>query len=106
MQTNIYDQDFNLWLEQTINQLEKRDFNSIDFEHLIEELKDLGKSEKSTLESNLMILLAHLLKLNIQNDAPDLMKGSWYNSIDEHRQRVFNQLLNTPSLKFLFRNCY
>ena len=59
----------------------------------------MGKSEKRALESNLMVLLAHLLKLKIQHDAPDSMKGSWYSSIVEHRQRVLDNLADTPSLK-------
>jgi hypothetical protein len=66
---------------------------------LIEELTNLGKSEKNALKSNLMILLAHLLKLKVQFDVPDTMKMSWYNSVIEHRQRVLNNLQDTPSLK-------
>lgn len=46
-----------------------------------------------------MVLLAHLLKLRVQKDAPEMIKGSWYNSVDEHRQRVQKQLQQTPSLK-------
>ncbi len=99
MSNTLYDTDFNLWIENTIKSLENGDFQSLDLNNLIEELKDLGKSEKNALESNLMILLAHLLKIKIQVDAPDSMSNSWYNSIDEHRQRVKIQLSKTPSLK-------
>lgn len=95
----LYDQDFHQWIEKTINQLEQREFNDLDINHLIEELKDLGKSDKNALESNLIILLAHLLKLKVQADAPDTMKTSWYRSIIEHRERIFIQLENMPSLK-------
>jgi hypothetical protein len=97
--TTLYEQDLQLWIEQTIHQLQNRQFEQLDLENLIEELKDLGKSEKRALESNLMVLLIHLLKLKIQHDAPDTMKGSWYDSVDEHRQRVQDDLLKTPSLK-------
>lgn len=96
---NLYERDFQLWIEQTISSLETKQFNSLDIEHLIEELKELGKSEKRALESNLMVLLAHLLKLMVQQDAPDSMKQSWYRSIIEHRQRVIIAIKNTPSLK-------
>ena len=50
-----------------------------------------------------MILLAHLLKLKIQNDVPETMKDSWYRSILEHRQRIDKQLRDTPSLKSYLR---
>lgn len=99
MSETLYDRDLQLWIEQTIQQLQSHEFEALDIEHLIEELVDLGKSEKNTLRSNLMILLAHLLKLQLQSDAPDTMKGSWYSSVLEHRQRVLNNLADTPSLK-------
>jgi hypothetical protein len=95
----LYDRDFQLWIEQTVQQLQNREFESLDVQHLIEELQDLGKSEKRALESNLMVLLAHLLKLKIQHDAPETMKGSWYDSVNEHRQRIQRSLQATPSLK-------
>lgn len=94
----LYAEDFGLWIEQTIQQLQNHKFDALDIEHLVEELADLGKSEKNALKSNLTILLAHLLKLKVQHDVPDQMKGSWYGSVLEHRQRVLNNLTDTPSL--------
>ncbi|MBE9074729.1 DUF29 domain-containing protein, partial [Microcystis sp. LEGE 08355] len=85
MSKTLYEQDFQLWLATTISHLQKREFAALDTDNLIEELTELGKSEKRTLESNLMILLAHLLKLKVQQDAPPSMKDSWYCSIIEHR---------------------
>ncbi len=99
MSDNLYERDLQYWIEQTIQQLRNREFGALDIEHLIEELVDLGKAEKNALKSNLTILLAHLLKLMVQNDVPDMMKGSWYGSVLEHRQRVLNNLSDTPSLK-------
>jgi hypothetical protein len=78
MTNKLYHSDLQLWIEQTIQQLENYEFESLDIEHLIEELVDLGTSEKNTLRSNLKILLAHLLKFKIHHDLPDSMKGSCY----------------------------
>ena len=99
MSQTLYDRDLQQWIQQTVEQLRNREFGSLDIEHLIEELIDLGKSEKNTLRSNLTILSAHLLKLRVQHDVPDMMQGSWYSSVLEHRQRVLNNLADTPSLK-------
>jgi hypothetical protein len=99
MSETLYDRDLQQWIEQTIQQLRNHEFEALDIEHLIEELVDLGKSQKNTLRSNLKILLAHLLKLQVQSDAPDTTKGSWYGSVLEHRQRVLDNLADTPSLK-------
>ena len=101
MANQLYDRDLQLWIDQTIRQLKNREFGSLDVEHLIEELVDLGRAEKNALKSNLTILLAHLLKLLVQHDVPDTMKGSWYSSVLEHRQRVLDNLADTPSLKSL-----
>jgi hypothetical protein len=67
----LYDSDFQSWLEKTIDCLEKQQFNRLDIQHLIEELTDLGRSDRKALESNLMILMAHLLKLKIQRCVSD-----------------------------------
>jgi hypothetical protein len=95
----LYDQDFAQWIEQTIQQLEQGKFSDLDVNNLIEELKDLGKSEKKAFRSNLMILLAHLLKLTVQFQVSETMKMSWYNSVSEHRKRILVDLKETPSLK-------
>ena len=99
MTETLYNGDLQQWIEQTIQQLRNHEFEALDIEHLIEELVDLGKSEKNMLRSNLKILIAHLLKLRLQSDSPDTMKGSWYSSMLEHRQRVLDNLTDTPSLK-------
>jgi len=94
----LYAEDFGLWIEQTIQQLQNHKFEALDIEHLVEELADLGKSAKNALKSSLTILLMHLLKLRVQRDVPDSINGSWYGSVLEHRQRVLNKLTDTPSI--------
>ena len=65
MSKTLYEQDFQLWLATTINHLQKREFAALVTDNLIEELTDLGISAKRTLESNVIILLAHFLKVKI-----------------------------------------
>ena len=99
MNNQLYEQDFNVWRETIIKKIKQQDFNDIDWEHLLLELEDMGKSEKLLFLSNLTILLAHLLKLIVQADAPEMMKGSWYSSVTEHRFRVKKDLEENPSFK-------
>ncbi|HAO10141.1 MAG TPA: DUF29 domain-containing protein, partial [Planktothrix sp. UBA8407] len=47
MLKHLYEKDFQLWLQQTIEQLEQGNFAAVDMEHLVEELTELGKSEKN-----------------------------------------------------------
>ena len=60
---NLYDTDYNLWVMETVKQLENKDFDAIDLENLIEEVSDLSRRDKRKLESLLRRLFEHLLKL-------------------------------------------
>ncbi|GBF81293.1 DUF29 domain-containing protein [Aphanothece sacrum] len=95
----LHEEDFNQWIETTKKQIQENRFNEVDWENLLEELEEMGKSEKKALVSHLMILIAHLLKLKVQHDAPESMKKSWYDSVDEHRSRLIFDLAKIPSLQ-------
>ncbi|CCQ53381.1 DUF29 domain-containing protein [Crocosphaera watsonii WH 8501] len=99
MKTNLYDKDYYLWLEETIQLLQEGRLTDLDIFNLIEEIKDMGRSEKNALESNLIVLLMHLLKWKYQ---PEEQSGSWRGSIREHRRRILKAFKNSPSLKRYF----
>jgi hypothetical protein len=91
----------------TIHQLQHGKLPEVDMVNLIEELEAMGRSEKSAIESNLRILLMHLLKYKYQSEK---RTNSWLFTIREHRKRLRNDFKNSPSLKryFLevFQECY
>jgi hypothetical protein len=63
----LYEVDFNLWLQTTAQLLREWKFTQIDYDSLIEEIESMGgRSEKNALESNLRVLLMHLLKWKCQ----------------------------------------
>lgn len=95
----LYERDYHQWLQETISAIQQHRFSDVDWDNLIVELDDMGKADKNALLSNVKILAAHLLKLSIQNDAPPEMKNSWYNSVDEHRERIKDALAAIPSLQ-------
>ena len=105
--TQLYDQDYCLWLENTVEQLKQKNLNHIDWENLIEEIESLGKSQKNALQSNLRILLMHLLKWQYQRD---LRSNSWSYTITEHNIRINKAFKESPSLKRyfieIFDDCY
>ena len=96
MKINLYDKDYYLWLEETIQLLQEGRLTDLDIFNLIEEIKDMGRSEKNALESNLIVLLMHLLKWKYQ---PEKQSGSWRRSIREHRRRILKAFKNSPSFK-------
>jgi hypothetical protein len=95
----LYDEDYCLWLETTAQLLESGDFSKLDIVNLIEEIQDMSKREKKSLESNLEILLMHLLKYKYQ---PEKQSNSWRYTIIEHRNRIAKSFKYSPSLK---RHC-
>jgi hypothetical protein len=105
--TKLYDQDFSLWIETTVEQLKQKQLDHLDWENLIEEIESLGKSEKNALQSNLRILLMHLLKWQYQ---PERRSNSWSYTITEHNIRIKEAFDDSPSLKSyctnILDNCY
>ena len=92
----LYEQDYYRWLEQTILHLRQQTFDQLDLEALIAEIEAMGRSEKRAIESNLRVILMHLLKWKYQ---PQQRSGRWGGSIAEHRIRVRKSLQDSPSLK-------
>jgi hypothetical protein len=92
----VYDTDYLRWIETTVENLRVRDYSNIDWENLIAEIEEMGRNERRSLESNLVVILLHLLKWQFQ---PDQRSGSWKGSIVEHRRRIRKALKDSPSLK-------
>ncbi len=92
-----YDCDLSLWLEQTIAQLKSGDLQSLDIEHLIEELEGLAGRDKRELKSRLQTLLEHILK-RIYVNLPNEFNG-WQRTIREQRKELRLLLETSPSLQ-------
>ena len=104
---SLYELDYLKWIETTVEKLRSQDYSSVDWENLIEEIESMGRSERKSLKSNLIIVIMHLLKWQFQ---PELRSGSWEGSIVEHRRRIQDDLEDSPSLKpyleEIFDKCY
>lgn len=61
----LYEQDLYAWTQQQAAYLRKGAWHQLDVAHLIEEIEDVGHSQRDALESHLIVLLTHLLKLSI-----------------------------------------
>jgi hypothetical protein len=105
--SQLYDEDFYLWIKATVNLLKTRQLDQLDYDNLIEEIETMGRSEKRGLSSNLKVILMHLLKWKYQ---PEKRSNSWHFTIIEHRHRVEEILEESPSLKVylpeIIAQCY
>ena len=95
MNKTSYDQDYCLWLEHTTQLLKQGKFSGVDIPNLIDEIEGLAQNQKQALKSNLRVVLIHLLKYQYQ---PEKITNSWVNSINEHRDRIYDILDDSPSL--------
>ncbi|MFB2922270.1 MULTISPECIES: DUF29 domain-containing protein [Aerosakkonema] len=93
---SLYETDYLQWIEKTLEKLRSQDYANVDWENLIEEIEDMGRSERKSLKSNLIVVLVHLLKWQFQ---PERRSGSWEGSIIEHRRRVREAVSESPSLQ-------
>lgn len=94
--SETYLADFNSWIDQTAQLLREGRWHEVDVAHLIEEVEDLGKSERRGIASQLTRLLLHLLKWQYQ---PQRRSDSWLDSITDARTRIELALEDSPSLK-------
>ena len=96
MTTTLYETDFNLWIEQTVNQLKNGQVQALDLENLIEEIQSMGSNDKREIKSRLIVLIMHLLKYKYQ---PKKKTTSWTATITTQRDELELVLEKSPSLK-------
>lgn len=96
MAGSSYDGDIVAWASEQARLLRAGLFSQLDIEHVIEEIEDVGKSEKRELASRLAVLLAHLLKWQYQ---PERQGNSWRRTIKEQRNVTALLIKKTPSLR-------
>ena len=92
----LYEQDFCAWVEQTAELLQSHQWDTLDLEHLIEEVVDLGKSQQRALQSALRLVLSHLLKWKYQSER---RSHSWQVTITRERLNLDELLQESPSLQ-------
>ena len=106
----LYDRDFQLWLEETLAQLHRGEFDAVDWDNLLEELEDMGKSDRRAIESLLTRLLEHLLKLSYWESERINNQRGWKGEIRNFRIQIKRLLKESPSLKpyleSVFEDCY
>jgi hypothetical protein len=108
--TSLYEQDFYLWIQNTVELLKKGKLEQLDIENLIEEIDSMGKSQRKELKTRLTVLIEHLLKLQYWTTEKDYNGRGWRNTIVEQRRQIAYTLADSPSLKAilndLFLDCY
>lgn len=96
-----YDDDFYAWTQEQARLLREaareRLNTPIDWEHVAEEIEDMGRSDAKALGSALKRVIEHLLKLE-HSPASDPRLG-WRESVVNHRIAAWDEIDASPSLR-------
>ena len=97
MTAQTYETDFLDCTQEQSALLRARQWDALDFEHIAEEIEDMGREQKLALQSLLRQILLHLLKLALSPArAP---RAKWTEEIIEFRDQAQTRIDATPSLK-------
>ncbi|QXF33574.1 hypothetical protein CE143_10715 [Photorhabdus luminescens] len=91
-----YETDVVVWANEQAALLRAGKFSEIDIVNIVEEIEDVGKSEKRELASRMAVLLSHLLMWQFQLEHRG---SSWQRIIKEQRKALALHIKETPSLK-------
>ena len=92
-----YATDFYTWTQTQAQALRAKDWAAVDIEHVAEEIADLGQSIENAIDSQLIRILFHLLKL--REDPGSRARRGWMVSIDDSRERITRHLRRNPGLR-------
>jgi len=97
-QLSLHDRDVMVWSQQQAAVIRSGCWESLDIEHLLEELEHMGNSEKQALQSLLRNIVSHLLKC--QFSSAEYPRPGWVEEISEFRAQAETKIQDIPSLQY------
>ena len=85
---SLYEIDNEKWLQQTLQMLKEKQLESLDIEHLIEELEELSRRDKKTVERFLEQIIRHLLLLQYWTAEEQYNQNHWRAEIMSFRNQI------------------
>ena len=95
----LHNRDFNLWVEEMKIKIQNREFNEMDWDNLLDEIDDMGASQKRALDSYMQRLIEHILKLKYWQAEVDRCCNGWMVEVTNFRSRINRIIKKNPSLK-------
>jgi Domain of unknown function DUF29 len=98
--SDLYERDYYAWVQDQVRAMREHRIEELDWFNVVEEIEDLGKGEKRSIESRIARIVEHLLNLAY---APGRMRSSnrrgWELPIREARRQIRRRLSESPSLR-------
>ena len=84
--------EYDRWLEEQIKLLNQRKFEYLDVDNLIEELKALGRAEKSAIKSLVYQIILHLLLIDYWQEESEYSRNHWLAEVDAFQLQLEDKL--------------
>jgi hypothetical protein len=94
----LYEKDFYLWLLENLRLLKNKDYDLVDWENLVEEIEDMGKSLFKSVRSYISTIMEHLYKWENFRYVPEV-GYDWIQTINNARRELEDIFEDNPSLK-------
>jgi hypothetical protein len=93
---DTYETDFARWAHEQAALIRAGATDALDWDNVAEELESLGNEQEHSIESHLIRVLEHLLKLDHSDDHNP--RNGWKRSIREQRRQLERRFAKNPSL--------
>lgn len=104
----LYEQDFSLWVKDTVQKLKTKNTENLDWENLIEEIEGLASRDRREIKHRLITLFEHALKRRYV-PLNECYRG-WELTIKRTQSKLQDILDDSPSLRSylleIMPNCY
>ncbi len=97
--SHAYEQDFFSWTREQAAAVREGNLGRMDREHLAGEIEEMGRSEQRALAARMAVIVAHLLKLEVQTERTPTNEKSWRNSVATQRRQIERLLGKNPGLR-------
>ena len=98
-EADLYNSDVYSWSVKQAAALRRRDFAAVDWDNVIEEIEDVGKSEKRTWTSLCTRTIEHLLRIEHYREATKETLKKWEAEIRQFRRDMCDTIVDNPSLQ-------
>ncbi len=103
----LYYKDFPLWVEVNLELLKEKAYEYVDWENLLEEIRDMGQRHLDSVISYLAVILEHLYKWDHfrslvaerQSVSIERVGYSWIKTVENARTDIETILDDYPSLR-------
>ncbi len=98
----LYEKDFYLWVQENLRLLKNKEYDLVDWENLLEEIEDIGRSLRLDVLRQLVKIMEGLYKLENFKGHPEA--GDWVEEICRARRELRDLFEDSPSLKAIAQN--